>query len=140
MKTRARGIRLPESLAEEVRREQERTGKNWSQTVADLLEEAVKMRRAPGVVFRSGPTGRRATLPGTGIDVWEVVAAYRAADEDWDLLVEEFPYLEPVELRAALSYWELYPEEIEARLERERELDAGRLHERHPFMRPAGTP
>lgn len=139
MKTRARGIRLPEELAEEVEREQERTGKNWSQVVAELLEEAVKMRRAPGIVFRSGPTGRRAAVAGTGLDVWEVIAVYRHHDEEWERLVEEFSWLEPAQLRAALSYYELYPEEIEARLRREEEWSPERLYERHPFMRPAAS-
>lgn len=137
MKTRARGIRLPEALAREVERERERTGKNWSQTVAELLQEAVRMRRAPGIAFRSGPTGRRPTLPGTGIDIWEVVAAYKARGEEWERLVEEFPWLEPTQLRAALNYYELYPEEIEARLEREQDWTPETLYRHHPFMRPA---
>lgn len=139
MKSRVRGVRLPESLAREVERERKRTGQNWSQTLAELVEEAVKMRRAPGIAFRAGPTGRRPTLPGTGFDVWEVVAAFKACGEEWESLVEEFPQLEPVQLRAALNYYELYelyPEEIEERLEREQEWTPGRLYQRHPFMRP----
>lgn len=58
MKTRARGIRLPEQLADEVEREQVHTVHNFSETIGDLVEEAVRMRRVPGIVFRSGPTGR----------------------------------------------------------------------------------
>ena len=117
-------------------RERQRTGRNWSETVAELLEEAVKMRRAPGIAFRPGPTGRRATLPGTGIDVWEVVAAYRAVGEDRERLGDEFPTLEPMQLRAALSYYELYPDEIDERLEREESLGPETLYGEHPFMRP----
>ena len=37
-----------------------------------MLIEAVKMRRCPGVTFADGPTGRRAKIAGTGIDIWEL--------------------------------------------------------------------
>lgn len=136
MKTRARGIRLPEELAEEIERERERTGGNFSETVAELLEEAVRMRRAPGIVFRSGPTGRRASVAGTGVDVWEIVAAYRRSDEDRERLADSFPELDERQLRAALNYYELYPESIVRRLEREDELGPEQVYEEHPFMRP----
>ena len=136
MKTRARGIRLPEELAEEIERERERTGGNFSETVAELLEEAVRMRRAPGIIVRSGPTGRRASVAGTGVDVWEIVAAYRRSDEDRERLADSFPELDEQQLRAALNYYELYPEAIERRLEREDELAPEQIYEEHPFMRP----
>ena len=138
MKTRARGIRLPEELAEEIERERERTGGNFSETVAELLEEAVRMRRAPGIVFRSGPTGRRASVAGTGVDVWEIVAAYRRSDEDRERLEDSFPELDEQQLRAALNYHELSPEAIERRLEREDELGPEQVYEEHPFMRSEG--
>lgn len=138
MKTRPRGLRLPEHLAREVERERERSGKSWSRVVTELLEEAVRMRRVPGIVFRSGPTGRRAAVAGTGLDVWEIVAAYRTADESWEGLVEELSWIEPSRLRAALAYYELFPGEIDGRLEREEELTRERIHRRHPFTRPTG--
>lgn len=136
MKTRARGIRLPEQLAEEIEREQERTGQNFSETIADLVEEAVRMRRAPGIVFRSGPTGRRASVAGTGVDVWEVIAACRRCGEDRERLQDAFPNLDEQQLRAALNYYELYPEAIDRRLEREEELGPEQVYGEHPFMRP----
>lgn len=136
MKTRARGIRLPEQLAEEIEREQERTGQNFSKTIAELVEEAVRMRRAPGIVFRTGPTGRRASVAGTGVDVWEVIVAYRRCGEDRERLQDAFPKLDGQQLRAALNYYELYPEAIDRRLEREEELGPEQVYGEHPFMRP----
>ena len=38
----------------------------------------MRMTEHPGVVFREGPTGRRAGLVG-GADVWEVVRAVKSA-------------------------------------------------------------
>lgn len=136
MKTRARGIRLPEELAEEIEREQERTGQNFSETVAELVREAVRARRAPGIVFRPGPTGRRASVAGSGIDVWEVIDAYRECGEDREELAEALPQLDASQLRAALNYYALYPDDIDARLEREEELTPEALYGEHPFMRP----
>src|ERR1700737_2084300 len=49
-----------------------------------LVDEGLRMAEHPGVVFRDGPTGRRAGLVG-GPDVWEVIRAVksaRAADSD----------------------------------------------------------
>jgi len=45
------------------------------------------MDEHPGIVFRTGPAGRRAGLP-AGPDVWEVVAVHRSFDDlrrtaDW---------------------------------------------------------
>jgi hypothetical protein len=49
-------------------------------TVTELIERFVREGLAvaghPGIVFKPGPTGRRAALAG-GPDVWEVVAALR---------------------------------------------------------------
>src|SRR5438094_9676546 len=52
-------------------------GLDFSATANQLLEEAVRMRRCPGIVFTQGPSGRRATVAGTGLDVWEIIAAYQ---------------------------------------------------------------
>jgi uncharacterized protein (DUF433 family) len=136
MTTRARGVRLPEELEGEIQREAERSRRNWSQMVAELLEEAVRMRRAPGIIFSSGPTGRRATVAGTGLDVWEVVATWRAYGEDYDELRQSYDWLAEAQLRAALSYYELYPDEIDERLERERCWTADRVRSELPFARP----
>jgi len=49
-------------------------------TVTELVERFVREGLAtaghPGIVFKSGPSGRRAALAG-GPDVWELVAALR---------------------------------------------------------------
>ncbi len=136
MGTKARGVRLPEELDLEIRREVERSGRNWSQVVAELLQEAVRMRRAPGIIFSAGSTGRRATIAGTGLDVWEVVAAWRACGEDYDKLRRSYPWLDEAQLRGALSYYQLYPEEIDERLERERRWTPERTWTELPFTRP----
>lgn len=113
-------------------------GKSWSATTQELLDEAIRMRRAPGVVFADGPAGRRAVVAGSGLDVWEVIAAWRALDEDFGRLRAGYPWLAEPQLRAALSYYRRYPQEIDARLERERSWTPERVRRELPFATPHG--
>jgi len=91
---------------------------NW------LVDEGLRMAEHPGVVFRDGPTGRRAGLV-TGPDVWEVVRAVRSArTAEPDL--EEEPLLTLVAgnagiplrmIHTAVRYWAAYPTEIDAEID-----------------------
>lgn len=117
----ARMIDLPQDLEQEIAREAERRGQTWSSVTTDMLTEAVRMRRVPGIVFGDGPTGRRAVVAGSGIDVWEVIATWQEGGQDFEELRQNYDWLSEAQLRAALRYFELYPEEIEARLQRERQ-------------------
>lgn len=121
MEPTARMIDLPQDLEQEIAREAERRGQTWSSVTTDLLTEAVRMRRVPGIVFGDGPTGRRAVVAGSGIDVWEVIATWQEGGRDFEQLRRNYDWLSEAQLRAALRYYELYPEEIEARLARERQ-------------------
>lgn len=90
-----------------------------------LVDEALRSDEHPLVVFRDGPAGRRARLIG-GPDVWEVARAVRnARDVEPDLdpeavvdLVSDTSGVVPRLVRAALSYWAAYPDEINGWLER----------------------
>jgi len=94
------------------------------------------MRRAPGIVFGDGPSGRRAVVAGTGLDVWEIVATWRAGAEDFGQLRGNYGWLTEPQLRAALAYYELYPQEIDARLELEAQWTPERVATELPFARP----
>lgn len=81
------------------------------------------MTEHPGVIFRSGPTGRRAALAG-GPDVWEVIRAVKSAhaaepglDRD-DLvdLVSRNTGVAPRLLTTAIRYWAVYPDEVDAEI------------------------
>jgi uncharacterized protein (DUF433 family) len=133
MTQRSRGIRVSEPLAADIEREARRRDRSWSATAAELLDEAIRMRRAPGIVFADGPAGRRAVIAGTGLDVWEVVAAWRAGGEDLAALKAGYAWLDETALHAALGYYRLYPAEIDARLAREAEWTAARVRAELPF-------
>src|SRR5712691_11990839 len=53
-------------------------GMSLSSAANRLVDEALRMSEHPGIVFRPGPTGRRAALA-AGPDVWEVVRDLKAA-------------------------------------------------------------
>jgi hypothetical protein len=75
------------------------------------------------VLFRDGPSGRRAVLIG-GPDVWEVirvVRSARSAEPDLDAeavvaLAAETTGLPPGRVRVALDYWAVYPDEIDQQI------------------------
>ncbi|HSF39617.1 MAG TPA: hypothetical protein VLT87_07485 [Thermoanaerobaculia bacterium] len=128
--------RVSDELDEAITRESEVRGKSWSAMTRELLEEAIRMRRIPGIAFADGPAGRRAVVGGSGLDVWEVVATWKAVDKNHDRLRQSYHWLTEVQLRAALAYYEVYPEEIDARLEREAQWTPERVRREFPFSRP----
>ena len=75
-----KSLRLPPETMNEIERMAKETGQDFSNVTKDLLEEAIKMRRCPGILFAEGTTGRRARVAGTGIEVWEVIATYRSVN------------------------------------------------------------
>ena len=70
MKTVVKSVRIDDTTSRDI--EQLRRGRTatFSSLASELLAEAAKMRRCPGVVFADGPSGRRARVEGTGIEVW----------------------------------------------------------------------
>ena len=136
MTSRAKGIRIPLEIDNAVREEMKRRAvTEWSTMVVELVDEALRMRRAPGVVFVDGPVGRRPVIAGTGLDVWELVAAWQELGRDYRRLRTAYDWLTEPQIRAALSYYEAYPKEIDERLERERGLEADPAQEAFPFIR-----
>ncbi len=78
----------------------------------ELLDEALRMRMHPGIVFAEGVTGRRARIAGTGIEVWEVIDEYKEVKSEQDLK-EAFPHLTDRQLIAVYKYYRAYPAEID---------------------------
>ena len=137
MTSRAKGIRVPLTLDQAVREEMKRRGvTEWSAMVVELVDEGLRMRRAPGVIFVDGPVGRRPVIAGTGLDVWEVIAAWQELGRDYRRLRTAYDWLTEPQVRAAISYYEAYPAEIDERLARERALTPDESQTSFPFVRP----
>jgi len=105
-----------------------------------MLEEAVRMRRLPGILFADGPSGRRARIAGTGIDVFEVVRSFQQLESNFDRLKESYHWLSELQLRVALAYAATYPGEIEERISLEQSWSTSEaVHQAYPFTRCATT-
>lgn len=109
-------VRLRGPIQEAVRGLARRARRPAAQVINDLLDEALRSRRFPGVVFVEGPAGRRAHLAGTGLDVWEVVELVNEYGSP-EAVIGSFPRLTGVLIRTALAYAREHPEEIEVFLE-----------------------
>lgn len=131
-----KALRISEDMAREIERLAAEERRDWSAVVRNLLEEALRMRRHPGITFADGPSGRRARLAGTGLDVWEVVGTFKALGEVWEELRAAYPWLSEAQLRAALAYYRAYPDEIDRRLDTESRWNDETLAERFPGLRP----
>jgi uncharacterized protein (DUF433 family) len=129
-----RSLRVPEDLDREITREARFRGeRDWSRSAISLMEEAVRASRVPGIVFVQRRDGRRPVVAFSGMEVWEIVAAWKESGEDWPQLVEAYPELSENQLRAAVAYYRAYPEEIDERLAREAYWTPERVAEELPF-------
>jgi hypothetical protein len=98
-------------------------GMSLSSAANRLVDEALRMSEHPGIVFRPGPTGRRAGLV-SGPDVWEVVRAVKSAraagpslaEDDLLTLVADNTGIPVRSTRVAVRYWASCPDEIDAEI------------------------
>jgi|SRR5215471_11266273 len=98
-------------------------GTSASSVTNIFVDEALRTEEHPGIMFRPGPTGRRAGLVG-GPDVWEVIGALqaiKAADPGLvgQALVEavaEATGLSSRTIRVAVRYYTAYPAEVDERI------------------------
>lgn len=78
------------------------------------------MDEHPGIVFRNGPTGRRAALAG-GPDIWELMATLKGGRAKGEKAVAEVAKqlgLTALQVRTGVRYYSDYPEEIDERIRR----------------------
>jgi len=83
-----------------------------------LVAEGLDILDHPGIVFRDGPTGRRAALA-VGPDVWEVISALRyttgTQEQRVGTLAEQFD-LHPRHIRTAIDYAAVHHDDIDAQV------------------------
>jgi uncharacterized protein (DUF433 family) len=98
-----------------------------SELARTLLDEGIRRENHLGIVFRSTPTGRQATIEGRRTHVWQVMETVWASEGDID---EAASYLDltPEQVRAAVGYCADYRDEIEAQIAtNQQEADRARL-------------
>ncbi len=136
MRTVQKSLRIPHDIANTIKDMADAVDRDFSTVVNELLTEAVKTRRCPGILFADGPSGRRAILAGTGLDVWEVIATDKGFDRDVVHLRSAYHWLSQAQFRAALGYYAAYPEEIERQIARNDAWTKEGLAWQHPSLIP----
>jgi hypothetical protein len=110
--------RLDEHLKQRVAARAAQEGISETALVSRLLDEGLKTIEQPGIVYRGGPTGRRAATAG-GPDVWEIIVAVRHAPGEGDTKIEGAAEQMGVParlVRLAVGFASAHPEEIEQRI------------------------
>lgn len=90
------------------------------------IEEGLRLETHPGIVFRDGPTGRRAAVA-HGPDVWEVIPVVRNVGGQGEQALEQAAQrldLTLAQVHAAARYYAEYRDEIDARIRDNEELAA----------------
>jgi hypothetical protein len=113
-------IRFDEKLLDRLRRRAQATpGATPSGLAQRFVEEGLRMAEHPGIVFKDGPSGRRAALA-FGPDIWEVIKVLREIDERGESAIAaaaEVLALPEPRIRAAMHYYAGYPTEIDSEID-----------------------
>jgi hypothetical protein len=111
-------IRLEDELRQQLGAQAAAEGTTVTELIERFVREGLASAAHPGIVFKPGPAGRRASLAG-GPDVWEVVAALRnitGSESTRVAAVAEQPGLHERQVLVALEYAAAHRAEIEARV------------------------
>lgn len=80
-----------------------------------LIEEGLRREDHPLIRFADGPSGRRAALVGSGLDVWEAVEAVRDNDGDVERTAQTLEIPSGL-VQAAIAYYGDYRAEIDGEI------------------------
>jgi hypothetical protein len=118
MATQTFSARWGTDVVDRLERRSELAGTNKSRLAERYVDEGTRMDEHPGVVFRGGPSGRRAALAG-GPDVWEVMATLnggKARGEEAIAATAELLDLTESQVRTVVRYYGVFPGEIDRRI------------------------
>lgn len=115
MSTIPLSIRFDPTLLDRLRRGAASRNTTPSGLAQRLVDEGLRSQEFPGIVFRDGPSGRRAGLT-AGPDVWEIATALRDSelrgDAAIDMIATELS-LPASRVRTALAYYGAHHDEID---------------------------
>ena len=102
--------------------------------VAKVKMDTIKAHRIPGIVYSKGVNGKRARIAGSGIEVWEVIAVYKNSDKSIKRLQQAYHWLTEKRIKAALSYYSFYREEIDALIAENEQWSLESVKQKYPFI------
>lgn len=108
-------LRLRSGVSEQLARTAKRLDLAPRTLAQRFIEEGIRRENHPLVRFADGPSGRRAALVGSGLDVWQVIEVVSDNDND---LEEAAAYLSIATglVQAAVVYYGEYKDEIDAEI------------------------
>ncbi len=111
-------VRLDDELRDRLAAAAAAEGTTVTELVERFVREGLATAAHPGIVFKPGPSGRRAALAG-GPDVWEIASALRHVRgphlQRIAALAQQFGIADR-QVAVALTYAAAHREEIEARI------------------------
>jgi hypothetical protein len=120
MTTTPRSIRFDDEVLGRLRQlASAEVGSNVSALAHRLVDEGLRMAEHPGIIFKPGPSGRRAALA-YGPDVWEIVKFLREIDERGPaalIAAAETFAVDVGRITSAVSYYGDYGAEIDGEIE-----------------------
>lgn len=118
MVSRATSYRLDPDVKSRLERQAAAEGTTERALLERLVSEGLDTVHHPGVVYRDGPTGRRAALA-VGSDIWEIASALRftkgSAEKRVAALAEQFD-LHPRHIRVAIDFAATHRADIDAQI------------------------
>jgi hypothetical protein len=138
-RTRSFSARFSAEVVDKLEAQSRRLGESKARLAERMIDEGLQVEQFPGIIFRSGPTGRRAGIAG-GPDVWEVVRDLKGAAaggvHDPIDVVAAATGLDRSKVELAASYYAAYPDAIDERVRME-EQAAERLRRALGIDEPA---
>jgi hypothetical protein len=123
-RTRSFSARFSADVVDRLEAQSRRLGESRARLAERMIEEGLQLEQFPGIIFRTGPTGRRAGIAG-GPDVWEIVRDVQRARVEGvrDALgaVARATGLDRSKVELAASYYAAYPATVDERIQMEEE-------------------
>jgi len=119
-------LRLAEGTKQRLAERARRAGVAERTLAQRYVEEGLRHDVYPLIQFLDGPSGRRASLVGRGLDVWEVIATVQ--DNNGSIAAAaEYLQVPAGLVEAAVAYYGEYRHEVDEQIERnEAEYERGR--------------
>lgn len=115
MSTKHVSFRMDSQVFERLERRRRLAGRRRPELMSRYIDEGLRMEDHPGILFRSGPAGRRPALV-DGPDVWEVIRVVRNVEVTGERAVDQAAQwlgLRRDRVEAALRYYAEYAPEID---------------------------
>lgn len=123
-RTKSFSARLSAEVFDSLEAQSRRLGQPKARIAERLIDEGLRTEAFPGIVFRTGPAGRRAGVAG-GPDVWELIRDLKAAAAegagDQLAAVVQVSGVDGSSVQLAANYYAAYPDEIDERIQADSE-------------------